>query len=1273
MLHSAFLMLLRRSIALLLVTAAAAAAPAEQHFDVGAGEAKETLPRFAAQANRQIMFPAESVAGIKTAAVAGRLAPLAALNRMIEGTGLAVVEDVQTGAMMVYRATVSATQAGAPPVAAADLTLSEPSRTPGPQKPMTSKNPITRLGAFLSLAFAAVQPMSGQDAVPATPPASPVVTMNPFEVEASTNDSYRATNTLSGTRMNTSLEDLAASISVVTKQQLLDNASIDINDIFLHEGSTEGTHQFTSYELVPGSGNTGEVFVDRTGNQPAQANRIRGLGSANVSVGGFETTGGVPIDTYNVDQIEISRGPNSNIFGLGGAAGTVNLMPSQANLNRRIARATVRADSYGGWRVEADYNFPIVQDRVALRVLGMYEDKGFTREPSYDKTRRQTLAMTVQPFRHGKTVLRASFENYDNKSSLPNSMTPRDHVTPWLEGGQVVWNPITGTLTRRDDGTVLATGVVYNNRDSQVFVPAYGLGTFSGAFNRLNQYIDGGGMALFTVPRMVGPTTGTPGPLTSQINSSGFYVNTRDLQDPQFDILWRPSGISDRSLYDYENLSYSGPNFSVRDSTELRASIDQEIIRTETHHLAVQGAFFKNKVDGRDRNILGGSGGVPTDLMIDVNEKLLDGQDNPFFLRPFMAGSEPSKRWIFDNSEIVRGQVAYILDLTKKDGWVRWLGRHSLVGYGEYRDRLSASLGFRDYLTSVHTWKPELASNGNVNSKVSSGFRQTVRYYMGDDAGFNIDYAPEGFASTEGAQAHSLNWYNGNTAAWVDEPVVFEELHDAGRLRSESRYTNGLVWQTSLLNDLIVPTIGYREDRLREYESPSRIIGPDGYPDLSPMWNLDDPTIDYAKSYTSGDTRTAGVVVKPRSWLRMHYNQSDSFRPGGIAYNIWGEVVENARGEGKDYGFTLLLADGRLAIKYNQYETAEYNSRTGGGSATMLSRLQRLDHNINRDQIPERTDNWNLEGAAYRWVLAAHRIEDKTLLTEEEQEAYRQEAWETYIEPTGLPFSYRDLRHGPGAGQRSYTDTNRATARGREIEISYNPNRYFTMKTSITQSRAFDDGVAEGNIRWMESRLPEWESVIVPADLMRYDALTQTWEPDPRAGQNWWTTADPGVTNQIPKAWFQQNVESAYAMLTAQAGKQKPQIREWRLSTTLRYDLAGITSHEHLKNVSIGGSFRWADEAAIGYLAEEPEAGLPYVRFDTNRPVYDGGETQVDFMVNYRLRMFADRVACRLQLNVRNVFEGGGLRVVGVNPDGVARDFRIIDPRQATLTASFEF
>src|SRR5262245_61503785 len=67
----------------------------------------------------------------------------------------------------------------------------------------------------------------------ATPTEEEVVQLSPFEVSGAQDRGYQATATMSGTRLNTKIEDLAASLSVVTKQQLLDTAAVDINDVFL--------------------------------------------------------------------------------------------------------------------------------------------------------------------------------------------------------------------------------------------------------------------------------------------------------------------------------------------------------------------------------------------------------------------------------------------------------------------------------------------------------------------------------------------------------------------------------------------------------------------------------------------------------------------------------------------------------------------------------------------------------------------------------------------------------------------------------------------------------------------------------------------------------------------------------------------------------------------------------------------------------------------------------------------------------------------------------
>ena len=54
--------------------------------------------------------------------------------------------------------------------------------------------------------------------------------LSPFEVMSDTKG-YYSSNTMSGTRFNSKLEDLGSSITVVTKQQMEDTAVLDLNEL----------------------------------------------------------------------------------------------------------------------------------------------------------------------------------------------------------------------------------------------------------------------------------------------------------------------------------------------------------------------------------------------------------------------------------------------------------------------------------------------------------------------------------------------------------------------------------------------------------------------------------------------------------------------------------------------------------------------------------------------------------------------------------------------------------------------------------------------------------------------------------------------------------------------------------------------------------------------------------------------------------------------------------------------------------------------------------
>ena len=85
----------------LLLPAASAAEPAPRAFDLPAGDAAVTLKAFAAQSGEQLLYSPDDVQGVRTHAVRGDLAPLAALERMLGGTPLRARRDEAARAIAI--------------------------------------------------------------------------------------------------------------------------------------------------------------------------------------------------------------------------------------------------------------------------------------------------------------------------------------------------------------------------------------------------------------------------------------------------------------------------------------------------------------------------------------------------------------------------------------------------------------------------------------------------------------------------------------------------------------------------------------------------------------------------------------------------------------------------------------------------------------------------------------------------------------------------------------------------------------------------------------------------------------------------------------------------------------------------------------------------------------------------------------------------------------------------------------------------------------------
>lgn len=256
------------------------------------------------------------------------------------------------------------------------------------------------------------------------------------------------------------------------------------------------------------------------------------------------------------------------------------------------------------------------------------------------------------------------------------------------------------------------------------------------------------------------------------------------------------------------------------------------------------------------------------------------------------------------------------------------LGRHQLLGYAEERLTKSQRLRYRENMISD---SPVYAPAGQPKSNFANpmGPRSTLayyHYYLGDNRDQNVDRAPTGYATGD----YPFLWFNAVTNQWVTDQarlgVAATQDGSGGSFSFQNLIkTRGAVLQSAFLKDRVIVTLGKRTDEnYNKFARPSA-LKPNGYEfDFDAMngW-----VRDWARR--EGDTTTKGVVVKPLRWLSLHYNRSDSFKPETPAISITLQDLPNPTSQGKDYGFSLNLWDGKLFFRANKYETGQVKSRAG--------------------------------------------------------------------------------------------------------------------------------------------------------------------------------------------------------------------------------------------------------------------------------------------------------------------------------------------------------
>jgi len=76
---------------------------------------------------------------------------------------------------------------------------------------------------------------------------------------------------------------------------------------------------------------------------------------------------------YNLEQVEILRGPNALLFGRGGTGGILNRVTKKGVIGETFGGGQIAVDTFGEFSVQGDLNFAAT-DNIALRLNASYED-----------------------------------------------------------------------------------------------------------------------------------------------------------------------------------------------------------------------------------------------------------------------------------------------------------------------------------------------------------------------------------------------------------------------------------------------------------------------------------------------------------------------------------------------------------------------------------------------------------------------------------------------------------------------------------------------------------------------------------------------------------------------------------------------------------------------------------------------------------------------------------------------------------------------------------
>ena len=129
---------------------------------------------------------------------------------------------------------------------------------------------------------------------------------------------------------------------------------------------------------------------------------------------------------YNLDQVEVLKGPNALLFGRGGTGGLINRVSKKALLGETFTGLNIGLDSFGASDLAIDGNLE-VNDTIAFR-LNTHSDSLANHRDQYDGKRfgiNPTMTFAIDP----ETIINLSYEYLDHERYIDRGI-PTENGAP---------------------------------------------------------------------------------------------------------------------------------------------------------------------------------------------------------------------------------------------------------------------------------------------------------------------------------------------------------------------------------------------------------------------------------------------------------------------------------------------------------------------------------------------------------------------------------------------------------------------------------------------------------------------------------------------------------------------------------------------------------------------------------------------------------------------------------------------------------------------------